>query len=154
MITESMERGARGTVRPVARDRCQSSATPRRITCPVLNLLASKDGMVPPEQSEPFNDLVGSTDRETIEPKFLGAVADELRTFGPFAGGKNNHQTWFNGALAMVGAVTGQAEFLQAALAGAHGLRWQLANSVTTDGIWYEGTTLQTYTVRAWHEVP
>lgn len=38
----------------------------KRIACPVLNLLATKDDLVPPAQSEPFNDLVGSTDRKTL----------------------------------------------------------------------------------------
>jgi len=38
----------------------------QRITCPVLNILASKDDLVPPSQSEPFNDLVGSTDRKVL----------------------------------------------------------------------------------------
>jgi len=38
----------------------------KRITCPVLNLLATHDNLVPPAQSEPFNDLVGSTDRGTM----------------------------------------------------------------------------------------
>ena len=39
----------------------------KRITCPVLNLMATRDDLVPCEQSEPFNDLVGSTDRQTIK---------------------------------------------------------------------------------------
>ena len=39
----------------------------RQITCPVLNLMALQDDLVPPAQSEPFNDLVGSTDRESIK---------------------------------------------------------------------------------------
>jgi len=39
----------------------------RRITCPVLNLLASQDTLVPPAQSEPFTKLVGSEDTKTIE---------------------------------------------------------------------------------------
>lgn len=38
----------------------------KRITCPVLNLMAEHDDLVPPAQSQPFNDLVGSKDRETI----------------------------------------------------------------------------------------
>jgi polyhydroxyalkanoate synthase len=38
----------------------------RRITCPVLNLLASQDTLVPASQSEPFTDLVGSADKKTI----------------------------------------------------------------------------------------
>jgi len=37
------------------------------ITCPVLNLMASKDDLVPCAQSRPFTDLVGSADRKTIE---------------------------------------------------------------------------------------
>jgi len=39
----------------------------RNITCPVLNLMARKDDLVPCSQSAPFNDLVGSADRRTIE---------------------------------------------------------------------------------------
>jgi polyhydroxyalkanoate synthase len=39
----------------------------KNITCPVLNLMAEKDDLVPPAQSEPFNDLVGSADRGIIK---------------------------------------------------------------------------------------
>ncbi len=39
----------------------------KRITCPVLNLMATRDDLVPCTQSEPFNDLVGSNDRKTIK---------------------------------------------------------------------------------------
>jgi polyhydroxyalkanoate synthase len=39
----------------------------RRIMCPVLNLMATKDDLVPCAQSEPFNDLIGSTDRKTLK---------------------------------------------------------------------------------------
>ena len=39
----------------------------RRITCPVLNLLATQDTLVPPSQSAPFTELVGSADTKTIE---------------------------------------------------------------------------------------
>jgi polyhydroxyalkanoate synthase len=38
----------------------------KNITCPVLNLMATKDDLVPCGQSQPFNDLVGSSDRRTI----------------------------------------------------------------------------------------
>jgi polyhydroxyalkanoate synthase len=38
----------------------------RRITCPILNLTATADHLVPCGQSLPFNDVVGSTDRESI----------------------------------------------------------------------------------------
>jgi polyhydroxyalkanoate synthase len=39
----------------------------KTITCPVLNLMAKRDDLVPCSQSAPFNDLVSSTDRRTIE---------------------------------------------------------------------------------------
>jgi polyhydroxyalkanoate synthase subunit PhaC len=38
----------------------------KRITCPVLNLLAERDDLVPPSQSRPLGELVGSEDREEI----------------------------------------------------------------------------------------
>ncbi|HEV2210453.1 MAG TPA: class III poly(R)-hydroxyalkanoic acid synthase subunit PhaC [Verrucomicrobiae bacterium] len=38
----------------------------RSITCPVLNIMAGKDDLVPCSQSTPFNDLVGSRDRKTL----------------------------------------------------------------------------------------
>lgn len=38
-----------------------------RITCPVLNIMASRDDLVPCGQSEPFNDLVGSKDRKVMK---------------------------------------------------------------------------------------
>ena len=39
----------------------------RKITCPILNIMATKDDLVPCAQSEPFNDLVGSKDRKTLK---------------------------------------------------------------------------------------
>jgi polyhydroxyalkanoate synthase len=38
----------------------------RNITCPVLNIMARGDDLVPCSQSMPFNDLVSSTDRRSI----------------------------------------------------------------------------------------
>lgn len=38
----------------------------KKITCPVLNIMARNDDLVPCAQSQPFNDLVGSTDRKSI----------------------------------------------------------------------------------------
>jgi polyhydroxyalkanoate synthase len=39
----------------------------KNITCPILNLMASKDDLVPCAQSLPFNELVSSTDRKAIQ---------------------------------------------------------------------------------------
>lgn len=41
----------------------------RDITCPIVNLMASDDHLVPCGQSAGFNDLVGSTDRHSITLK-------------------------------------------------------------------------------------
>lgn len=41
----------------------------REITCPVLNLMATNDDLVPMAQSEPFGDLVGSKDHTTLKLK-------------------------------------------------------------------------------------
>lgn len=38
----------------------------KSIKCPVLNLIAENDHLVPPNQSRAFTDLVGSSDRKTI----------------------------------------------------------------------------------------
>ena len=39
----------------------------RNITCPVLNVMARKDDLVPCSQTLPFNDLVSSTDRKMMQ---------------------------------------------------------------------------------------
>jgi len=38
----------------------------RKITCPILNIMAKADDLVPCAQSMPFNDLVSSKDRQSI----------------------------------------------------------------------------------------
>lgn len=44
------------------------------ITCPVLNVMAGEDDLVPCSQGTPFNDLVGSKDRSTILLKGSGHI--------------------------------------------------------------------------------
>lgn len=58
----------------------------KQITCPVLNLMASRDDLVPCAQSEPFNDLVGSTDRKTMKI--------EAGHIGLAVGSKAQRQLW------------------------------------------------------------
>ncbi len=41
----------------------------RNIVCPILNLIATNDHLVPPSQSLSFNDAVGSSDRRTVQFK-------------------------------------------------------------------------------------
>ncbi len=38
----------------------------KNIKCPVMNLIAERDHLVPPESSIGFNDLISSKDKETV----------------------------------------------------------------------------------------
>jgi len=58
----------------------------KQITCPVLNLMAQADHLVPPDQSLPFNDAVGSKDREAINFR-AGHI-------GLAVGSKANKELW------------------------------------------------------------
>jgi polyhydroxyalkanoate synthase len=46
----------------------------QEIRCPVLNIMAENDDLVPRSQSAPFNDLVGSRDRKTLELQGSGHI--------------------------------------------------------------------------------
>ncbi len=83
---------------------------------------------------------LSDADRKRIEAELLGAVARDILRFQRFTTNRTNHQTWFNAAYVTVGAVIGDAELVMEGLYGRYGLLWQLANSVTDDGLWYEGT--------------
>lgn len=58
----------------------------RKITCPLLNLMATNDDLVPPAQSEPLNKLVSSKDEKVIKFK-AGHI-------GLAVGGKAQKQLW------------------------------------------------------------
>lgn len=57
------------------------------ITCPVLNLIAGEDDLVPCAQSTPFTDFVGSKDRKTILLKGCGHI-------GLAIGGRAQRELW------------------------------------------------------------
>ncbi len=101
-----------------------------------------------------YDWLAGSTslsgaDRVTIT-NYLASAAWEIHRFQGFTGNRNNHQTWFNAAYATVGLSIGDATLLNEAVHGGHGLLWQLENSVTEDGLWFEGTiAYQFYALQA-----
>jgi polyhydroxyalkanoate synthase len=57
------------------------------ITCPVLNIMAGKDDLVPCPQGMPFNDLVGSKDRRTILLNGSGHI-------GLAIGGRAQKEVW------------------------------------------------------------
>lgn len=58
----------------------------KNITCPLLNLMATKDDLVPCSQSEPLNDLVSSKDKRLI--KF------EAGHIGLAVGGRAQKELW------------------------------------------------------------
>jgi polyhydroxyalkanoate synthase subunit PhaC len=59
----------------------------QNITCPVLNLMAGKDDLVPCSQGMPFTDLVGSKDRKTI-------LLDGSGHIGMAIGGRAQKEVW------------------------------------------------------------
>jgi len=59
----------------------------RRITCPVLNIMAGADDLVPCSQGPVFNDLVGSEDRKTI-------LLPESGHIGLAIGGRAQKEVW------------------------------------------------------------
>lgn len=59
----------------------------RDIRCPVLNIMAGKDDLVPSAQSAPFNDLVGSKDRQSLVLQGSGHI-------GLAIGGRAQKEIW------------------------------------------------------------
>jgi polyhydroxyalkanoate synthase len=59
----------------------------QNITCPVLNIMAGKDDLVPCSQGMPFTDLVGSGDRKTMLLKDSGHI-------GLAIGGRAQKEIW------------------------------------------------------------
>lgn len=57
------------------------------ITCPVLNLMAGQDDLVPCAQGTPFNDCVGSKDRKSILMQGTGHI-------GLAIGGRAQKELW------------------------------------------------------------
>ncbi len=59
----------------------------QNIICPVLNIMAGKDDLVPCSQGRPFTDLVGSKDRKTI-------ILQESGHVGLAIGGRAQKEVW------------------------------------------------------------
>ncbi len=59
----------------------------QNITCPVLNIMAGNDDLVPCSQGTPLNDLVGSKDRKTLLLEGSGHI-------GLAIGGKAQKEVW------------------------------------------------------------
>ena len=59
----------------------------KNITCPMLNIMAGKDDLVPCSQGTPFNDLVSSKDRKAI-------LLNESGHIGLAIGGRAQREVW------------------------------------------------------------
>src|SRR5262249_6128249 len=59
----------------------------QEIQCPVLNIMAEKDDLVPSTQSAPFNDLVGSADCQILSLQGGGHI-------GLAIGGRAQKEIW------------------------------------------------------------
>lgn len=51
---------------------------------------------------------------------------------------RSNHQSWQDACLATIGLALGDESLMEQAIYGPTGLQWQLDNSVTDEGLWYE----------------
>lgn len=89
-------------------------------------------------------------ERTKIETELLGGNAREILWYQIFAGLRNNHQTWFNAAYTVVGLAIGDQQLMRTGVYGDFGLLWQMKESVTEDGLWYEGAlAYQAYAMQA-----
>ncbi|MBI4891701.1 MAG: heparinase II/III family protein [Acidobacteria bacterium] len=87
------------------------------------DLLRGVDVFTPEERAEIENNLL----REAV------------KTIQRNDAGMSNWQSWHNAAIGAVGFALGDEELIRAAIDGKSGFRYQMANSVTPDGFWYEG---------------
>lgn len=71
-----------------------------------------------------------------IEQNLFAASAKTLQGYDV---GKSNWQTWHNAAIGAIGAVLEDRELMDFSVQGRSGFDFQMANSVLSDGFWYEG---------------
>lgn len=81
-------------------------------------------------------------DRAKIETGFLRQVVDTVRRNDA---GISNWQSWHNAGISAVGFCLQDAEIAALAINGKSGLRFQLRNSILSDGFWYEGAVSYHY---------
>jgi hypothetical protein len=81
-------------------------------------------------------DSMPAAERERFETNVLRGAAAVIRRNDA---GKSNWQSWHNAALLAAGLLTGDKELVTLAIDGPGGFRFQLRESITPDGPWYEG---------------
>jgi hypothetical protein len=81
-------------------------------------------------------DVFTGEERVSIEDNLL---REAVRTIQRNDAGASNWQSWHNAAIGAVGFALGDQELIDAAIDGKSGFRFQMENSVTPGGFWYEG---------------
>ena len=81
-------------------------------------------------------DAMPAEERARFETNVLKGAAAVIRRN---QAGKSNWQSWHNAALLGAGLLTGDRELVTLAVDGPGGFKFQLKESVTADGAWFEG---------------
>lgn len=84
-----------------------------------------------------LRDAMPAIERERFESQVLRPAADVIRRNDA---GKSNWQSWHNAALLSVGLLLNDPALVQLATAGPGGFEFQLRESITPDGPWFEGS--------------
>jgi len=82
-------------------------------------------------------DAVPAGERERFESQVLRPAAEVIKRNDA---GKSNWQSWHNAALLSVGLLTGDHAMVELAINGPGGFDFQLRESITPDGPWFEGS--------------
>ncbi|MBI5302852.1 MAG: alginate lyase family protein [Chloroflexi bacterium] len=95
-----------------------------------------------------YDDLTSAA-REQIEKKVLRPAAELLMENNE---GRHNHQAWYNAGIGVIGFALADKEYVEHALnKKGSGVYYQLKNSISVDGAWYEGSMhYQFYVMQAW----
>jgi hypothetical protein len=81
-------------------------------------------------------DAMPAEERERFETNVLKGAAAVIRRNNA---GKSNWQSWHNAALLAAGLLTKDRELVDLAIDGPGGFKFQMRESVTADGAWFEG---------------
>lgn len=81
-------------------------------------------------------DVFTDDERTAIEN---GLFREAVNTIQRYDAGVSNWQSWHNAAIGAAGFAIGDMEMARAAIDGRSGFWFQMKNSVTPDGFWYEG---------------
>ncbi|WP_082596036.1 S-layer homology domain-containing protein [Paenibacillus sp. Soil750] len=80
--------------------------------------------------------LLSAAEKYNVEQNLFAPSAKTLQGYDV---GKSNWQTWHNAAIGAVGAALEDKTLMDFSVTGKSGFNFQMANSVLSDGFWYEG---------------